>query len=147
MMALRTAGAGGKRGGAVAHVVVDARDAPHAADVAVRVAAVELVLVVEVDRRVEGLLRGGAPLEDLLRPVHAHEAVHLAEVHHLALRRVPDVLVRLRRLKLRPACPRNGSQQHRPGGNGLALTGQGRWSSRHGRGSAAHSTHSAFGVR
>lgn len=84
-------------------MVVDAGDAPHAADVAVGVAAVELVLVVEVQRRRERLFRARAPLEDLLCPVHAHEAVHLAEVHHFALRRVPYVLVRLRRLKLRPA--------------------------------------------
>ncbi len=37
----------------------------------------------------------------LLGPVHAHEAVHLARLHELRLRGIPDVLVRLRGLELR----------------------------------------------
>lgn len=44
-------------------------------------------LVVEPDGDGQCLLRAGRPLQDLLGPVHAHEAVHLAGVHHLQLQR------------------------------------------------------------
>mmetsp|Transcript_9995 Transcript_9995/g.32392 ORF Transcript_9995/g.32392 Transcript_9995/m.32392 type:complete len:326 (+) Transcript_9995:269-1246(+) len=48
----------------------------------------------------EGLLGALGPLEDLLRPVHAHEAVDLAPVHSLVLRRVPQLVVGLPLLEL-----------------------------------------------
>ena len=82
---------------------MDATDAPHAADVAIGVTAVELVLVIQVNRRFERLGGRFRPLENLLGPVHAQEAMHFAQVHHLLLRRVPQVIVSLALLQLLPA--------------------------------------------
>ena len=52
--------------------------------------------------RRQRLRRSRRPLQDLLAPVHPHEAVHLAQVDQLPLRRVPELVVRLRVLQLRP---------------------------------------------
>ena len=52
----------------------------------------------------DGLLRPLGPLQDLLGPVHAHEAVHLAHVHHLQLSRVPQLVVSGAALQLIAAC-------------------------------------------
>ena len=49
---------------------MNAAHGPHDTHVAVGVAAVEAVVVVEVQGDAERLLRGLCPLEDLLRPVH-----------------------------------------------------------------------------
>lgn len=43
------------------------------------------------------------PLQYLLGPVHAHEAVHLAPVDHLHLSSVPQLVMRLTTLQLLPA--------------------------------------------
>ena len=51
-------------------LVVDPYDGPHAPDVAVGVAPVQAVVVVEVDGQGEGLLRRLGPLEDLFGPIH-----------------------------------------------------------------------------
>ena len=48
------------------------------------------------------LCRPRRPLQDLLGPVHAHEAVHLAEVDHLQLRRIPQLIVCLGLLEVLP---------------------------------------------
>ena len=54
-------------------------------NIAVGVSAVQTVLVVEVDGISERLLGTVCPLQDLLCPVHAQEAVHLAFNHQLLL--------------------------------------------------------------
>jgi len=63
-------------------------------------------------------------------PVHAHEAVHLAQVHHLQLAGVPQVIVRLALLQLVPegwgvrggaAWERGGEQQGCAGVRGSAV--------------------------
>jgi len=63
---------------------------PHApllqlAYISVGVPPVQLVAVVEVDGKPQGLLGGAGPLQDLLGPVHPQEAVHLALPDHLEL--------------------------------------------------------------
>mmetsp|Transcript_107095 Transcript_107095/g.308121 ORF Transcript_107095/g.308121 Transcript_107095/m.308121 type:complete len:319 (-) Transcript_107095:788-1744(-) len=100
-----------------AHVVYPA-NAPHAAHIAVRVPAVELVAVVEPDRLGQRLLRARRPLEYLLRPVHPQETVHLALTHHLQLGRVPQIIVGLPGLQLR------GCVQVLPLVAGVVLQGQ-----------------------
>ena len=63
--------------------------------VAVGVAAVHLVSVVEVERDLERRLGVGAPFEDFLRPVHPQIIVHPARENHLFLRGVPERVVGL----------------------------------------------------
>mmetsp|Transcript_46187 Transcript_46187/g.67463 ORF Transcript_46187/g.67463 Transcript_46187/m.67463 type:complete len:431 (+) Transcript_46187:730-2022(+) len=72
---------------------MNTHDRPGGAHVAVGVPAVQREAVVEVVRVLER--RGGVrcPLEDLLGPVHAQEAVHLPLRHHLDLRGVPQIVV------------------------------------------------------
>ena len=65
-------------------------DGPGDTGVAVAVAAVERVAVVLTDGDAQRRGRIRRPLEDLLGPVHAHVAVHLAGAHHLLLGRVPQ---------------------------------------------------------
>ena len=43
----------------------------------------------------------GRPLEDLFGPVHPHVVVHPAEVDHLHLRSVPELVIGLAALHLR----------------------------------------------
>ena len=59
------------------------------------IAAVERVAVVELDHHVERLARRRGPLEDLLAPQHAQVVVDAALAHELALRGVPQLVVRL----------------------------------------------------
>src|SRR5215203_5937926 len=68
--------------------VVLAED-PGDVGVGVRIPAFQEILVVEVERRRIGLARRGAPLQDLLSPVHPHVVVHVASMYHLSHRRVP----------------------------------------------------------
>ena len=58
-------------------LVVDPADAPHASHVAVRVSPVKLVLIIKVKGDAKRLLWRLCPLQNLLRPVHSHETVHL----------------------------------------------------------------------
>src|SRR6185436_7877037 len=58
--------------------IVLAADRPRDVGVAVGVAPVEQIAIVQHDGEVERLVRPARPLEDLLRPVHAHVAVHPA---------------------------------------------------------------------
>src|SRR5919107_141084 len=74
--------------------VVLAED-PGDVGVGVRVPAVQEILVVEVERRRIGLAGRGAPLQDLLSPVHPHVVVHVAGMDHLSHRRVPILVVGL----------------------------------------------------
>ena len=81
-MAVAVVGGGSKRMGAGVRIAADA--APphmpkHSRSLSLSVSAA-LSLVVQVDRDLDRLLRRRRPLEHLLRPVHAHEAVHLAVV-------------------------------------------------------------------
>ena len=64
--------------------------APSDAGVARRIAAVQRVLVVEVNRDAPPLGRVRGPLHDLLRPVHANVVVLLPADRQLALRGVPE---------------------------------------------------------
>mmetsp|Transcript_14739 Transcript_14739/g.25662 ORF Transcript_14739/g.25662 Transcript_14739/m.25662 type:complete len:244 (+) Transcript_14739:266-997(+) len=73
--------------------VMNANHAPHDPHIAPWVTSIQLVLVIQVDGHLNGLLRAGAPLQDFLGPVHAHEAVHFPQVHHLMLCRVPQLIV------------------------------------------------------
>ena len=63
----------------------------HPADsgVAVGVAAILLVLVVQINKRAVCLGGVGRPFENLFAPVHPHVVVHPAREHHLALGGVP----------------------------------------------------------
>mmetsp|Transcript_14257 Transcript_14257/g.39074 ORF Transcript_14257/g.39074 Transcript_14257/m.39074 type:complete len:277 (-) Transcript_14257:507-1337(-) len=72
--------------------VVVAEDPGHAR-VAVGVAAIKAVLVVEVKKPLEPLLRRWRPLEHLLPPVHAHVVCHLASHDNLLLGRVPHLVL------------------------------------------------------
>lgn len=81
-------------------LVVNAGDGPHAAHIAVGIASVELVLVVEVQTHLQRLFRRPRPLEDLLGPIHAQKSMHFAGLHHLQLGRVPQVVVRFPELQL-----------------------------------------------
>ena len=77
-----------------------ANDRPCDARVAIRVAAIEEVFVVEADGNLVSLRRGRRPLENFLCPVHAQVVVHPAEVEHLRLSGVPKLVVCFGALKL-----------------------------------------------
>lgn len=83
--------------------VVHAADGPHAADVTTGISSVEAVLIVEVNGYLQSLFRILHPFEDLLSPVHAQEAVHLALAYQLALCRVPQIVTTASLLQLIPA--------------------------------------------
>src|SRR5215212_11201567 len=68
-------------------------EGPRDVCVGVGIPAIHEVLVVEVERRLVGLLWGLAPLQDLLPPIHPHVVVHVARVTHLVHRRVPVLVV------------------------------------------------------
>lgn len=55
--------------------------------VSIGVPPIQLIAVVEVDGKLQGLLGRAGPLQDLLGPVHPQEAMHLALLDHLELRR------------------------------------------------------------
>ena len=74
--------------------------APPHARVAARVPAVEAVLIVEVYRPPPSLLRVRRPLQYLLGPVHAQVVVLFPRDDELALRRVPQRVVRRAPLEL-----------------------------------------------
>mmetsp|Transcript_22958 Transcript_22958/g.63725 ORF Transcript_22958/g.63725 Transcript_22958/m.63725 type:complete len:282 (+) Transcript_22958:376-1221(+) len=63
--------------------------APRDAHIAVLVSAIELILVVEVNRPLHGCPGVGCPLDKPLAPVHAHVVMHVACDQHLPLRCVP----------------------------------------------------------
>ena len=77
-----------------------ADNGPRDSGVAVRVAAIEFIFVIQVDRHLEGPRRGLAPFQNLLGPIHAHVVVHEAGLHHLHLRGVPQRIMRLRIFQL-----------------------------------------------
>lgn len=73
--------------------VMDAANGPHAAHIAVGVATIQTVLVVQQDRVLQRLLRCRCPFQNLFGPVHAQKAVHLSLAYQLQLRRVPQVVI------------------------------------------------------
>src|SRR6185312_4203142 len=66
-----------------------AYNGPRDAGVAVRIAAVEEVFVIEVHCALECRFDVRRPFQNLLGPVHAHDIVHPADMRHLRLRSVP----------------------------------------------------------
>jgi len=66
---------------------------PRNALIAVRIAAIEFVAVVESNSPLKSTGGIRSPLEDHLGPVHPHVIVHPALRHHLALGGVPEVVV------------------------------------------------------
>ena len=82
-------------------LVVHAPDGPRDAHEPVAVAPVQRVRVVQTQRDGKRLVRtAGGPLQNLLRPVHAHETVHPAQRREFRLRGVPQLVVRPRVLQL-----------------------------------------------
>jgi hypothetical protein len=77
-----------------------ADNGPRDSRVAVRVAAVEFIFVIQVNRRLEGPRRSLAPFQNFFGPVHAHIVVHKAGLHHLQLRGIPQRIMRLRIFQL-----------------------------------------------
>ena len=73
---------------------------PGDAGVAVGVAPVQLVAVVERDGPLVAEGDRGRPLQNLLGPVHAHVVVHPPGLDHLALGCVPQLVVGLGALQL-----------------------------------------------
>mmetsp|Transcript_35783 Transcript_35783/g.93624 ORF Transcript_35783/g.93624 Transcript_35783/m.93624 type:complete len:316 (+) Transcript_35783:82-1029(+) len=82
--------------------VMNATDGPHAPNVPVGVVAVERKFVIEINSISKRRSWVSSPLENLLCPVHPHEAVHLALGGHLTLRSVPEWIVGVGGLKLGP---------------------------------------------
>jgi hypothetical protein len=80
--------------------VVHPADRPGDPGVAVRVAPVQFIAVVQVDRLRQRLFRRLAPLQQLLGPVHPQVTVHLPACQHLFLGRVPQLVVGLAVLQL-----------------------------------------------
>ena len=66
-----------------------ADDRPGDAGVAVGVAAVDLVTIIQPNCNLIGRLRRLGPLENFFRPIHAQVSVHPTRQHHLLLRGVP----------------------------------------------------------
>src|ERR1700733_13935054 len=64
-------------------------DGPCNALIAIRIASVELILIVQNHSIVKGPCRVRRPFENLLRPVHAQVIMHPSVLHHLHLRGVP----------------------------------------------------------
>mmetsp|Transcript_55943 Transcript_55943/g.109489 ORF Transcript_55943/g.109489 Transcript_55943/m.109489 type:complete len:289 (+) Transcript_55943:632-1498(+) len=79
---------------------MNAPDAPHASHISVGVPPVELVPVIQVDGPLERQSRVGAPLENLLCPIHPEEPVHLPFLRHLELGGVPQIVMRLSLLQI-----------------------------------------------
>ena len=75
-------------------------ETPKDTRIGVRVASIQRVPVVNQQHRVQRLLVGGRPLDDLFSPVHPVVAVNLAAQQHLPLARVPERVVRARALKM-----------------------------------------------
>ena len=75
-------------------------DRPRNPRIAIRVAAIKEVLVVQITPRCGTPPAATTPLQNLLRPVHAHVVVHPAGVDHLHLRCIPQLVVRLGVLEL-----------------------------------------------
>lgn len=72
-------------------------------DKAVRVLAVQLVAIIQVQGDGERLLGRRCPLQNLLGPVHPEEAVHLSLRHHLILKGAKKRHIRRRGLYKREA--------------------------------------------
>src|SRR5580698_7865217 len=81
--------------------VVFADDGPGNAGIAVGIAAVEFVAVVEGDCPFERPRRIRRPFENLFGPIHAEIVVHPAGDDHLALGSVPEIVGGLAALELR----------------------------------------------
>jgi hypothetical protein len=81
---------------------MDSHHAPHDAHIPIRIPAIKLVLVVQIDGMFDRLLNILAPLQNFLGPVHSHESVHLTQVHHLLLCRIPEIIVSFGFLQLLP---------------------------------------------
>ena len=79
---------------------VELPEAPLDTAIARRVTAIERPLVVQVDEMLERVLVLGRPEEHRLPPEHPDHVVHVARADHLALRRVPELVVRLGALEL-----------------------------------------------
>ena len=69
--------------------VVFTDDGPGDACVAIGIAPVQLIFVVEQNRPFEGARRVGTPFENFLGPIHPHIVVHPSGIDHLPLRRIP----------------------------------------------------------
>ncbi len=80
--------------------IVLAHNRPGDARIAVRIAPIQFIFVVQHHRPFEGARRVGRPLQNFLRPVHPHIVVHPAGVDHLPLRRIPQLVVGLAAFQL-----------------------------------------------
>mmetsp|Transcript_6720 Transcript_6720/g.14480 ORF Transcript_6720/g.14480 Transcript_6720/m.14480 type:complete len:235 (+) Transcript_6720:453-1157(+) len=75
-------------------------DAPSHSHVPIGIVSVQRKPIVQIQADLQRRLRIGRPLQHLFRPVHAQKSVHPSGLHQLDLRRVPQVVVRLRRSEL-----------------------------------------------
>src|ERR1017187_6968809 len=69
-----------------------AHNGPCNSRIAIRVAAVEFIAVIQHYRPLKGPGRVRRPFQNLLRPIHAHVVVHPTGVSHLPLGRVPQLV-------------------------------------------------------
>merc|ERR1719440_2022017 len=79
---------------------MDPHHTPSHASIAVWVPAIQGILVIKFDANLEWLFWALGPLKNLLRPIHAHEAVHLASSAKLVLSCIPQLIMGFRLLKL-----------------------------------------------
>ena len=77
-----------------------AHDGPCDPRVAIGIAAVELISVIQYHGPIEGSRGIGRPFEDFLGPVHPHIVVHPAGRNHFALGGVPEIVVGFGALQL-----------------------------------------------
>lgn len=84
----------------LAHLVMYSPNTPHHTNVAIGITTIKEVPVIQIQGKLQRLLRAAGPLKNFLGPVHAHEAVHLTTVNHLLLSSIPQLVVCRRSLKL-----------------------------------------------
>ena len=59
--------------------------APGNSGKAIGVSAIQLILIIEIESCSKSILRGGAPFQYILAPVHLHIPVHLTCENHFSL--------------------------------------------------------------